>query len=441
MTTFASPRPFAAALGLAPTLWDVLKMYGCIAASKLFLIDMVDPRAPDATAIQTVSIIGAVSSVFWYMHVRRMLLGVAVWSYPSLRARIRTSYLLLAVLLATTGYVAATWWLPTSSPWAIAALSSAWAAWPLLLDAPAPRAVWIVAAFGVLLMTVLPAPAGMVAAMPWPWLAVALLTLGLTAIVFGLSPAMVRRMLQAVQSDANAGASPAATDYDEEANEPHRVLTSLSARAKAMEQVLVPRGHRPSWMPRKVELPINRTMWALYVLAAHVVSLPLMLPLLISVSGVSWHTDLWWPFGRAERRQLADQLVRTGMLMQGGFIVGALLLLELLRVPRVSLFEFTGFSGVTILNNWALLPAFVAVLPFVYAPLAIKVQYQSQWGQFARGILASGFVAVLTVGSVRDQGPFASVLICAAVFLVALAEQRWRLRRYFLRADLSAGRQ
>jgi hypothetical protein len=204
-------------------------------------------RLLPAVSLQLVSIVSAVCALGWQMHLVRPLRGIGSWCYPALEARVRGSVLLLGAVLAAVTLVVAHRWHAWPEALALSAVSGAWAAWPLLLHVPGGLMARAGALVAPVVITMLPHTSDVLAGL-LPWVAAVAATLATIAVVRGISPTVVRAMVE--QAQPELGATAWMSPPDEESAAP-RYVGNASAlnRAQAMTHLLDPRWPVPQWMP------------------------------------------------------------------------------------------------------------------------------------------------------------------------------------------------
>jgi hypothetical protein len=444
----ASPWPFVRVL-LRPAA--VVEILGVLFAAALLIAALVnsrlepllnvgtdgaralDERALTAIGIQVVSIVGATTAIGWYLYIDGLLRGLAAWSYPLLVARIRAAYLLVALFLAGSIGLAATLWAPALPAWPLAALGGAWAAVPLLLYWPRHVMVRLLVAVALLATAVLPMPGAALAGLPLAWIAVGAPIAGIAAIFFGITAESVRDMVWSALPTANNEARGDDEAAPDDAIPAGAVSLSVRDRARTIARALTPRWPLPGWLPRGFAVVLDNTHYVVGVLVWYLLGAdPSMLLITIGSVPVQKWPDVLWPLGRAERLAVATRIAHAGMLMHGGLSLGSLLLLELLRVPRLPF----GMSGTPITENWMVLPLLIAVLPIVYVTPAIPGMFRSTLQQFLRMMTAFAVVFFFSRWDALASEVLVTLGICAVVVTLTLAEQQWRLRRHFLRGDL-----
>lgn len=397
----------------------------------------LDERALTAICIQAVSIVSATTAVGWYLHIDGLLRGLAAWSYPLLVARIRAAYLLLALFLAGSVWAAATLLAPALPAWPLAALGGAWASWPLLLHFPGAVMVRLLVAVALLATAVSPAPGVVLAGLPWAWIAVGALLASVAAICFGIVPESVRQMVWSAHPTQTDKAWPADDGAPDDAIAVRAVSVSVRDRAGTIARALTPRWPLPRWIPHGFSVLVDNVHYLFGVLVWHLLDAdPAMLLITIASVPVQKGADLLWPLGRAERLAVARRIAHWGMVVHGGLTLGSALLLELLQLPRLPF----GMSGTAIHENWMVLPLLIAVVPIVYVTPAIPGMVRSTMQLILRMTTAFAVVYFLSRWDALADDVLATMGICAVVLTLTLAEQRWRLRRHFLCADLYPAR-
>jgi hypothetical protein len=448
----ASPWPFVRALLRPASAIEVLGLlllsigltYALVNRRLEPLLDIgtdsvraLDERALVAICIQVVSIFSATTAVGWYLHIDGLLRGLAAWSYPLLVARIRASYLLLALFLAGSVWLAATLLAPALPAWPLAALGGAWAAWPLLLHWPRRVMVRLLVAVALLATAVLPAPGAVLAGLPWTWIAVGALLAGVAAICFGIAPESVRQMVWSAQPTPTDEAWPEDDGAPDDAIPVGAASISVRDRARTIERALTPRWPLRSWLPQGFSVLLDNVHYLVGVLVWHLLEAdPSMLLITIGSVPVQKGADVLWPLGRAERLAVARRITHSGMVMHGGLTLGSALLLELLQLPRLPF----GLSGTAIHENWMVLPLLIAALPIVYVTPANPGMVRSMLQQLLRMMTAFSVVFFFSRWDALAGEVLATMGICVVVLTLTLAEQQWRLRRHFLGADLYPAR-
>jgi hypothetical protein len=388
-------------------------------------------RLLPAVSLQLVSIASAVCALGWHMHLVRLLRGIGSWCYPALEARVRGAVLLLGAVLAVSTLLVAHRWHAWPEALALSAVSGAWAAWPLLLHVSGGLVARGVALMAPAVMTMLPYTSERLAGL-LPWVAAVAATVAVIAVVRGISPTVVRAMVE--QAQPELGATAWMSPPDEEPAAPRYVgNASALTRAQSMTHHLDPRWPVPPWMPawgrallHASDLVLPALIW--YALDAQ----PALLLIAFASTGLFAQAPLWMPYGREERLAMARIITYRGMIRHGSLAFLTLLVLEALGLPQLPF----GMSGPSLLENWLQLPLLIAMLPLVYTSSSTMGLARSKLGQGGRAMVAILVVMAASRWGMRHDADVAVLALSVVLLGCTLAEQHWRLTRYFRRSDL-----
>jgi len=402
-------------------LWQGIPAGGSVAEQQMYL----------ALCLRSVSMVGATVSLFWYQHLVRLLPSDAVWAYPALAGRLRASVLLLSVMLGVAALGAFGAQLPWPEALALSALAAAWAAWPLLLTLALPgllRVGLIIASIAIVLWG--PPLVFVMSPVALRWLAFVALGLALWGMSAGLAPANIRRVLHRRRPAPEGPAWLSVTDTPPEGST--GLLVTTSAQARAIDRVTRPRLTLPTALPRGLQPVGDAVPWAFGGLIWYMMSMaPSMMLASIATNIPAQAVGTWWPLGRTERLRVGRILTWRGMLWHGGLMVGTYALLLVAEAPRLPFIEQDLLRG-----GWLEWPLLLALLPFVYPTPSGRGLLSSLGPRMLRAFPAVVLVGVLTAWGQRNDHYALVVGLSAGILVVTLFEQEWRLRRYFLRANL-----
>jgi hypothetical protein len=385
-----------------------------------------------ALCLQVVSVVAAMTAVGWHGHLVRTLPSDGAWAYPALGARIRASILLLGALLGAGSIAVFGRHLPWPEALALAALAAAWAPWPMLVQLPISATMRALLFVVLMSVAVWPTPWRLLATLPWWWLSLGILGVSLGGAAIGLAPTTLRRVLHARRPNA---ASPAWLVGDDAPVD--RVgataTASLNGQVRAVARVTSPRVALPTWVPRALGPVASAGVWVLIGLFWHAASGQPAVMLSAFVGGVfTAHLGFWWPLGRAERLRVARVLLWRHMLIRVAALFGTMLVLDVIDAPRLPFIDQTHvrFSSL----QW---PLVIAAVPFVVTTAVQRASHAVLWGPLVRMFFAMLAVTVLATWGRRVEQSEWVVGASAVLLCLTLLEQEWRLRRQYLRADLT----